>query len=54
VALIAGMVVIAVASVLPDLAQTLAAGVRDLAFAGMGAALLLHPRNRAHLEHRPT
>jgi len=38
------------ASVLPDLAQTLAAGVRDLAFAGMGAAWLLH----SHLELRPT
>ena len=36
------------------LAQTLAASVRYLAFAGMGAALLLHPGNRTQLEHRPT
>jgi hypothetical protein len=40
IALISGMVFIAIASVLPDVAQTAAAGVRDVAFAGMGAALL--------------
>jgi hypothetical protein len=39
-ALMAGVVLVAVASVLPDVAQTLSAGIRDLAFAGMGAALL--------------
>ena len=35
-----GMVLMAVAASLPDAAQTAAAGVRDLAFAGMGVALL--------------
>ena len=40
IALISGMVLIGIASVLPDVAQTAAAGVRDVAFAGMGAALL--------------
>jgi hypothetical protein len=34
------MVLMTVATVLPGAAQTAAAGVRDLAFAGMGAALL--------------
>jgi hypothetical protein len=38
--LIAGVVLVAVASRLPDAVQTAAAGIRDLAFAGMGAALL--------------
>ena len=44
--LILGMLLMAVASVLPDVAQTVAASVRDLAFAGMGAALLGHGRLR--------
>jgi hypothetical protein len=39
-ALIAGVVLIAVAAALPAAAQTAAAGVRDLAFAGMGWSLL--------------
>jgi hypothetical protein len=39
-ALIGGMLLMTVATALPDAAQTAAAGVRDLAFAGMGAALL--------------
>jgi hypothetical protein len=39
-ALIAGMVLIAVAAVLPAAAGTAAAAVRDLAFLGMGAAVL--------------
>jgi hypothetical protein len=43
VVLIAGVVFVAVSSVLPDLAQTLSAGVRDLAFAGMGFSLLTTP-----------
>ena len=38
--LVLGMILMALATALPDVAQTLAAGVRDLAFAGMGAALL--------------
>jgi hypothetical protein len=40
VALIVGVVAVGAASGLPEIAQTAAAGVRDLAFAGMGAALL--------------
>jgi hypothetical protein len=40
VALIIGMLAMTAATALPDAAQTLAAGVRDLAFAGMGAAVL--------------
>ncbi len=38
--LVLGMILMTVATALPDVAQTLAAGVRDLAFAGMGASLL--------------
>jgi hypothetical protein len=38
-ALILGMLLMTVATALPDAAQTAAAGVRDVAFAGMGAAL---------------
>jgi hypothetical protein len=41
VALMAGVVLIAASSGLPDVAQTAAAGVRDLAFVGMGAWVLL-------------
>jgi hypothetical protein len=41
VALMAGVVLIAASSGLPDAAQIAAAGVRDLAFAGMGASVLL-------------
>jgi len=40
VALILGVVLVAVSSALPDVVQTAAAGVRDLAFAGMGVSLL--------------
>jgi hypothetical protein len=36
----ASVVPVAASSGLPDLAQTASAGVRDLAFAGMGASLL--------------
>ncbi len=50
VALIAGVILVAVSSVLPEIAQTAAAGVRDLAFAGMGASLLLARRPKL----RPT
>jgi hypothetical protein len=35
-----GMLSMVVATALPDLVQTGAAGIRDIAFAGMGAALL--------------
>jgi hypothetical protein len=43
-ALILGMFLMTVATAMPDVAQTAAAGVRDLAFAGMGVALLRHGR----------
>jgi hypothetical protein len=36
----AGVVLVAAAQGLPDGAQLVAAGVRDLGFAGMGAALI--------------
>jgi hypothetical protein len=61
VTLMAGIVLVAVSSGLPDIAQTASAGVRDLAFAGMGASLLLArrgrmrrsgPRHRAHGDAR--
>jgi len=50
VLLIVGVVLVALASPLPGAAQTLCAGVRDLAFAGMGLSLLTSPRptRRAH------
>jgi hypothetical protein len=44
VALIAGVVLVGVSSGLPEIMQTVAAGVRDLAWAGMGASLLLAGR----------
>ena len=40
VTLVAGVILVAVSSVLPSMAQTLSAGVRDLAFVGMGFSLL--------------
>jgi hypothetical protein len=40
VLLMVGMLLMVVATVLPDVAQTAAAAIRDVAFAGMGAALL--------------
>ena len=48
IALIVGMVLMAVTASLPDATQTMSAAVRDLAFAGMGAAVL----RRAHPHHR--
>lgn len=42
--LAAGVVLIAASAELPPIAQTLSAGVRDLAFAAMGASLLASPR----------
>jgi hypothetical protein len=44
--LIFGMILMVVATALPDVAQTAAAGVRDLAFAGMGAAVLRHAERK--------
>jgi hypothetical protein len=40
ITLIVGMVLMAVSTSLPDVTQTMSAAVRDLAFAGMGAAVL--------------
>lgn len=40
ICLVAGVLLVAISSGLPDVVQTAAAGVRDLAFAGMGVALL--------------
>jgi hypothetical protein len=45
-ALMAGVVMVAASSGLREVVQTISAGVRDLAFAGMGAALLI--RSRGH------
>jgi hypothetical protein len=42
--LMVGVALVATAQGLPDGAQLVAAGVRDLGFAGMGAALLRTPR----------
>lgn len=44
VLLVAGVVLVAMASVLPGQVQLLCAGVRDLAFVGMGVHLLTHTR----------
>jgi hypothetical protein len=43
--LIVGVILVAVSSPLPGAAQALCAGVRDLAFAGMGLSLLTRPRS---------
>jgi hypothetical protein len=40
ITLVAGVVLVALSSVLPSVAQTVSAGVRDLGFAGMGLAVL--------------
>jgi hypothetical protein len=37
---------VAASSGLPEIAQTAAAGIRDLAFVGMGASLLFSRRDR--------
>jgi hypothetical protein len=44
--LMAGVVLVALSSGLPELVQTTSAGVRDLAFAGMGASLVFHRDGR--------
>jgi hypothetical protein len=46
--LVAGMVLMAVTAAMPDVVRTLSAGVRDLAFAAMGVAVLRRSR-----EHDP-
>jgi hypothetical protein len=43
VLLLIGLILVALASPLPGAAETLCAGVRDLAFAGMGLSLLTRP-----------
>jgi Ca2+/Na+ antiporter len=48
ITLIVGMVLMAVTVSLPDLTQTLSAAVRDIAFVGMGAAVV----RRVKSEHR--
>jgi hypothetical protein len=53
VSLMAGVVLVAASSGLPDAAQTVAAGVRDAAFAAMGAKALLSRRSRHPFVHRP-
>lgn len=50
-ALIAGMALLAVTASLPDVVRTAAAGVRDLAFAGMGLALLRRASRRDATMH---
>jgi hypothetical protein len=40
IALMAGVVLVAISQGMPEGAQVMAAGIRDLGFAGMGAALL--------------
>jgi hypothetical protein len=47
--LILGMILMTVTTALPGVAQTAAAGVRDLALAGMGVALLHHGRAQRDL-----
>ncbi len=51
--LIAGMLLMTVTVDLPAVVQTASAGVRDLAFAGMGAALLARARHRTLIGRRP-
>ena len=45
ITLILGMALMIVTAGLPDATRTMAAGVRDLAFAGMGVSLLRRPRS---------
>jgi hypothetical protein len=52
VTLMAGVILVAVSSGLPEASQTAAAGVRDLAFAGMGASLLFARRGRIRTAQR--
>jgi hypothetical protein len=53
IALILGMVLMAVTARLPDVTQTMSAAVRDLAFAGMGAAVLRRTVRRTNREGMP-
>jgi len=52
--LVAGVILVALSSALPSVAQTICAGVRDVGFAGMGLALLTRPTsNRVSPRRRP-
>ena len=52
--LFAGVILVALSSMLPSIAQTICAGVRDLGFAGMGLFLLTRPTSDAvSLRRRP-
>lgn len=59
ITLMAGVVLVAFSQNLPEAAQVLSAGIRDLGFAGMGAALLrggavpIHPTAPQASVHRP-
>jgi hypothetical protein len=52
IALIVGVVLVSVSQGLPESAQVMAAGIRDLAFAGMGAALIQSHRPQVVQESR--
>jgi hypothetical protein len=52
--LIAGMLLMVITSGLPAPAQTASAGIRDLAFAAMGATLLTRSRRRVGAVDPPT
>jgi hypothetical protein len=53
IALMSGVVLVALSQNLPDAAQTLAAAIRALGFAGMGAALLQVPSGPRRLSRQP-
>ena len=54
ITLVAGVILVALSSAMPSVAQTLCAGVRDVGFAGMGLALLTRPTSdRASPRRRP-
>lgn len=53
-ALMAGVVLVAVTQPMPEMMQLMAAGVRDLGFAGMGAALLRSPSARPATSRLPS
>ena len=52
ITLLAGMALMTAAIGLPDAARTVAAGVRDLAFAAMGDSLLLRPVRQSDIDAR--
>jgi hypothetical protein len=52
--LVTGVILVAFASVLPSVAQTICGGVRDLGFAGLGLFLLTIPHEFDHRKKRST